>query len=71
MDCKIEDHYECVHTNVSASICAAILLDLNVFDNTSLGYTTEYFYLDLPVFLSDPNLTNMTEFFISPAGVRI
>ena len=39
-----------------------ILLDLNAFDNTTLDYTNEYKDLDTPVFLSDPNNTNMTLF---------
>ena len=50
------------------SICTAILLDLNVFDNSTLDYTDEFLDLNEVVFLSDPNLTNMTSFIVTSLG---
>ncbi len=48
--------------------CQVVLLDLNVADNTSLGYSDEYFELDEVVFLFDPNNTNFSTFYLSPDG---
>lgn len=66
--CVIEDQFECTQDPNGVSVCEAILLDLNVFDSTTLDYTNEYFDLSTIVYLSDPNLTNMTSFFLSPLG---
>jgi len=66
--CVIEDQFECTQDPDGVSVCEAILLDLNVFDNTTLDYVNEYFDLSTIVYLSDPNLTNMTSFFLSPLG---
>ena len=66
--CIVEDQFECMQDVNGVSVCEAILLDLNAFDSTSLDYMNEYFDLSTIVFLSDPNLTNMTTFFLSPLG---
>ena len=66
--CVIEDQFECTQDVNGVSVCEAILLDLNAFDATSLDYMNEYFDLSTIVFLSDPNLTNMTTIFLSPLG---
>ena len=67
--CQIEDQFECMPGVDGVSVCVAVtLLDLNTFDNTTLNYTNEFFDLNTIVYLSDPNLTNMTSFYISPSG---
>ena len=53
--CVVEDHYECTHTNTTPSECTAILIDLNIDDNTTLDRSMEYFEINSPVFLIDIN----------------
>lgn len=65
--CMVEDHFECTHTNTTTSVCIAILLDLNSGDNTTLNHSLEYFEINTPVFLVNPDTL---DFFISPEGVR-
>ena len=72
LNCTVENHYECTNINSTApSNCTAILLDLNAMDNATRNYTQEYMQFGVlnPVFLSDPYLNGMTEYFVSPAGV--
>ena len=64
--CLVEDHFECRHNVTSPSVCAAILLDLNVDDNTTLNYTLEFFETNAAVFLVN---ISMSEIF-APSGVR-
>ena len=67
--CQTEDQFECMPDGNGGSVCAAVtLLDLNTFDNTTLNYTNEFFDLNTIVYLSDPNLTNMTFFYLSSSG---
>ena len=62
--CMVEDHFECSPT--SPSVCTAILLDLDVDDNTTLDRSLEYYAINTPVFLVEPT---MLELFVRPAAV--
>ena len=67
--CQMEDQFECMSGINGVSLCVTVtLLDLNTFDDTTLNYTNEFFDLNTIVYLSDPNLTNMTSFYLSPFG---
>lgn len=69
-NCTLEGTHICNNaTNMTTgsiySVCDVALLDLDITDSTTLGYSLEFFYLDRIVYLSDPEMT----LFITPSGV--
>ena len=55
-NCTVESYYHCTHNSTtSPSQCTLILLDLSSDDHTTLDRTTEFFDINTPVFLVDPN----------------
>ena len=67
-NCIVDFMFECINDIDGPSVCDAILIDLNVPDNTTLGYSDEFFDLNRVFFLSDPNGTNMTSFITTSLG---
>ena len=66
VNCSVEEHFECMNSPETSSMCTAILLDLNVDDNATLNNSLEYYDINTPVFFVDPT---MLEFFLRPAVV--
>ena len=55
-NCTAESHYQCTHNSTSSpSQCTLVLLDLSSDNHTTLDRTTEFFDINTPVFLVDPN----------------
>lgn len=67
--CYEEEHFVCTNTTNTSSDCVAILLDLNITDETSLDREDiEYFETNRAVFLVDPTTL---DFFVRPEAVSI
>ena len=67
--CHVEDHFVCTNMTNTISDCVAILLDLNVTDETSLDREDiEYFDTNEPVFLVEPTTL---DFFVRREAVSI